>query len=129
MERIDQLEREVRNLSLAVRLGVSVVIAAFAIQSCVILARAPHFRTIFAELLEGTALPVMTTFFLTFATPIVAGSVVLALLAITAQFVFARQVWCIPFGVFVAITTVAVAQLANFAFQMPFFQIISSLAK
>lgn len=129
MERIDQLEREVRNLSLAVRLGVSVVIAAFAIQSCVILARAPHFRTIFAELLEGTALPVMTTFFLTSATPIAAGIAVLALLAITAQFLFARQVWCIPFGVFVAITTVAVAQLATFAFQMPLFQIISSLGK
>lgn len=129
MERIDELEREVRSLSLAVRLGVSVVIAAFAIQSCVILARAHHFRTIFTELFEGTALPVMTTFFLTSAAPIAAGSVVFALLAITAQFVCARQVWCIPFGVFVAITTVAVAQLAAFSFQMPLLQIISSLAK
>jgi len=129
MERLDQLERELRNLSLAVRLGVSVVIAAFAIQACVILARAPHFRTIFEELLAGTALPVMTTYFLTFATPIAAGIVVLAVLAIMAQFLFARQGWCIPFGVFVAIATIFVAQLAAFSFQMPLLQIIGSLGR
>ena len=128
MDRIDQLEKRVRDLSLAVRLGVAVVTAAFALQCWIVLARAPHFGDIFADLLGGAALPALTVFFLSFATPIAIGACVLALLAILCLFVFPNQSWTIPMGVFVAIIVIAVTQLAAFSFQLPMMHISSSLS-
>ena len=128
MDRIDQLEKRVRNLSIAVRLGVAVVTAAFAIQCWIVLARAPHFGDIFADLLGGAALPALTVFFLSFATPIAIGACVLALLTIVCLFAFPHQSWTIPLGVFVAIIIIAITQLAAFSFQLPMMHIISSLS-
>ncbi len=128
MERIDQLERQVRNLSLAVRLGLVAVIAAFALQCCAVLARAPHSADIFADLLAGAPLPVLTQFFLSFSMHATVAVIVLALVSIGVLFAFPRQVWSIPFGVLAAVATVAVTQLAAFSLQMPMLQIINSLS-
>ena len=128
MERIDQLDQQVRNLSLAVRLGLTVVIAAFAFQCCVVLARAPHFGEIFADLFEGAALPALTQFFLSFSLPITIGVVVLSVVSIVALFALPKQIWSIPLGVLVAIITVATSQLAAFSFQMPLLRIISMMS-
>ncbi len=128
MERIDKLEQRVRNLSLAVRLGVAVVTGAFALQCWIVLARAPHLGEIFSDLLGGAALPALTVFFLSFATPIAVGSCVIALVAIVCLFAFPNQSWTIPLGVFVAIVVIAITQLAAFSFQLPMIHIISSLS-
>ena len=128
MEKIDQLEQHVRNLSLAVRLGVAVVTAAFTVQCCIVLSQAPNFQQIFEDLLGGMALPPLTVFFMTFSIPITIGAVVMALLIIAGLFVLPRKPWCIPLGILVAIVIIAVTQLAVFSFQLPLLQIISQLS-
>lgn len=128
MEEIEQLRRQVRDLSLAVRLGVSVVIAAFTLHCTVVLTRAPQFGEIFGDLLDGAPLPILTQFFLSFAIPTAVGIVILALVAIAALFTLPRQVWTIPFGIFVAIATATISQLAAFSLQLPLLRIISSLS-
>ncbi len=129
MDQMDQLERQVRNLSLAVRLGVAVIIAAFALQAHFILARAPSFRVLFAELLEGKKLPDITRFFFNHSAFLSTGTIVVALLAIAALFVFQRKIWCIPVGLFIGIVCFAVTQLAGFAFQLPMVQILQCLSR
>lgn len=128
MDRTEQLEQRVRNLALALRLGLAVVTAAFGLQCWIVLTRAPYYRDIFAELLGGAALPAMTGFFLSFATPTAIGVVVLALLAIVSLFVFPDKSWTILLGVLVAIVVLAVTELAALSFQLPMIRLISSLS-
>ena len=130
MERIDQLERQVRNLSLAVRLGLAVIIAAFATQSCVVLSQGHSFSVLCINMFGSpNQITAMSIFFFEFATHIMAGIVIIAVLTIVSLFAFSRQVWCIPVGVLAAIIVIAVGQLAVFAFQLPMVKIVTLMAK
>lgn len=129
MDQINELAQRVRDLSFAVRLGIAVVIGAFSLQAHIVLARAPSFREIFADLLEGKSLPPIARVYLAHSAWIEFGTLVMALLGIVCLFSCQKRLWSIPLGLIVAIVTIAVTQLAIFAFQLPLIQIISALAK
>jgi hypothetical protein len=129
MDRIEELERNVRSLSIAVRLLTAVVIAAFALGTFFVLGKSANFQKVLASMLAEHTLPAMTRFVLEFARPIAVVNAAVGLLAIIALFTFSKKAWCIPVAVFVAIIGIAVAQLATVASQLPLLKVISVFAK
>ena len=127
MDRIDQLERDIARLSLAVRLGLAAVIIGFLARSFTTLARAKQLGMIFEDLFGGKPLPPLTQFFLAFSTHISVGLSVFGLAAVALLFVRPRAVWSMPVGVFVAVTSIVISETALLALQAPFLSIISQL--
>lgn len=129
MERIDQLEQEVRSLSLGVRIGLAVIVIVFALQCCALLSVVPVFREVLNDLMEGARLPLLTTLVLEFAQPVFFGVIAMALIAVAVLFVFPRQSWCIPVGVLAAILMITIMQAVVFAVQMPLLTVSTKLGQ
>ena len=130
MERIDQLEKEVRILSISVRAGTGVLIAGFASQCCFMLSRVDAFRTIFKDLLgPDSKLPSMTIFFMNNAMMIMIALVIIGVLTIFILGMKRTRVWSVPLGVAVALITIVTAQFATYSLELPLIGIISQLSK
>jgi hypothetical protein len=128
MEKIEQIEKEMSRLSLAVRAGLAAIIIVSATRAYTILCRSDQIRSIFSDLLGDKSLPTTTQFVLNFATPLTAGIGILSLAAVVALFARPKAVWSIPLGVCVAAGCSIVSELSIIAIQSPFLQLITEMS-
>jgi hypothetical protein len=129
MEKIEQLEKEMARLSLAVRIGLAAVIIGSVTRAYTTLCRADQFGSIFSDLLGEKSLPALTQFFLNFATPLTVGIGAISLAAVVALFTRPKAVWSIPFGVCAAAGCIIVSELSLIAFQSPFLQLVTAISE
>jgi hypothetical protein len=130
MERIEQLEKEIRILSASLRVGTALLIAGFSAQCWFILSRAGEFRMIYRDLLgPDSRLPAMTALFVNNATAIMLSVLIGGAFAIALLCVKRARVWSVPLGIAVAVVTIGTAQFARFSLDLPMIGIMGQLSK
>jgi Na+-translocating ferredoxin:NAD+ oxidoreductase RnfD subunit len=127
VERIEELEKQVKMLSSGVRFGIITAILILTSNYCHILFVADKQRRLLDDLLQGEPLPLLTQFIFDYSGYLVTGTILLSILAIVILFIFKHRVWSIPIGILSAILTCIAIQMTSRAIFEPFLKIINKM--
>ena len=128
MERIDQIEQQLKVLSAGVRYGIVVIIQVLTCNLCYILAMADKQQRLFDDLLKGKPLPPETQIVLEHSSELIIATIVVSAIATAILALFKQKMWCIPVGIFLGTLLSGAAVVVSRAYMKPLLSIMDSLA-
>jgi len=125
--RVRELERQVRVLSLALRLGLVVLLAIYGFRCVGVLACAPHFAEMFKAMGLG-GLPLLTQLVLACQTPLLVAAAALAVTGIIVLLLVPRPALTVPVGVAITLFLILLAETAMLAYYQPLFAMLQRMS-
>jgi hypothetical protein len=129
IKRIDSLERQFSGFFASMRMAVLLLVLLTAVRSYATLSRAPEFKTIFEEMLNGASFPVATNFVINYHVPLCGILVILSGLSTLGLIYYQKYPRAIPFGIITIIINLSIGELAWIALTTPIQDIIARLSE